>query len=217
VPRTFTAAMKARIVVGLACALVSTLVGLSLYSGFSAKADVFCTGGPKTSKIATGPDGLVVLWHRVLSLSLVAEFGLLLLLALIAHSTYTPGKYEAFIEAKNAEEETQNKTMAGVSNAYTYQPRTRTAQDDMTGIDFWDAFLIFETWKLNIFHITTLLYLFFYAVWIVFGLFIMRSFVPRECFDGHMGDKTVLTIMELIVFLSIAPFVSSLGLLVLMR
>jgi len=210
--------MRPRIVVGLACALVSTLFGLSVYSGFSAKADVFCTGGRKTSKIATGPDGLDVLWHRVLSLSLVAEFGLLLLLTVIAHSTYTRGKYEAFIEAKNAEEENNHpKTLSDVSNAYTYQPCTRTAQDDMTGNEFWDAFLIFETWKLNIFHLTTLLYLAFYAGWIVFGLFIMRSFVPRECFDGHMGDKTVLIIMELIVFLSIAPFVSSLGLLVLMR
>jgi hypothetical protein len=210
--------MKPRILVGLACALVSTLFGLSVYSGFSAKADVFCTGGRKTSKLAIGSDGLVVLWHRVLSLSLVAEFGLLLVLTLIAHSTYTREKYEAFIEGKNAEEANNHLTpLTDVSNPYAYQPPLRSAKDDMTGNEFWDAFLIFETWKLNIFHLTSLLYIAFYAGWIIFGLFIMRSFVPRECFDDHMGDKTVLTIMELIVFLSIAPFVSSLYLLVLTR
>jgi len=210
--------MKPRIAVGLVCALVSTLFGLSVYSGFSAKADVFCTGARKTSKLAIGPNGLVVLWHRVLSLSLVAEFGILLVLTLIAHSTYTREKYEAFIEAKNAEEaKKHSETVKDVSTPYTYEPYRQSAQDHITGNDFWDAFLVFETWKLNIFHLTSVLYIAFYAGWIIFGLFIMRRFVPRDCFDDHMGDKTVLTIMELIVFLSIAPFVSSLSLFVLTR
>jgi len=208
--------IKSYTLAGLVCALFCILFGLSIYSGFSEKADVFCTGGPKTSKLAIGPDGLVVLWHRVLSISLVAEFSILVLLTLIAHSTYTDEKYEEFISNKNIQEASdRNKFPPQPHNPFMDEMPLHKAENDKTGNKLYDAFLIFETWKVNVFHLTSLLYIAFYTAWILFGLVIMRSFVPRECFNNHMGDKTVLTIMEVIVFLSIAPFVSSLFLLVL--
>jgi len=70
------------------------LLSLSLYGGFSEKANVFCTGTFMFESTGIGPSGLVVIWLRVFAIFLIVCLSLFSILLIFANMTFNLEDYD---------------------------------------------------------------------------------------------------------------------------
>jgi len=191
---------------GVASIVWCTFLVLSLYGGFSKKADVFCTmqaDFPPSS--TTGPGGLVVLWLRGFSIFLITSMALLGALWLVACARFDINAYK-----KNAAER-WNTHMA---EAFTMHGLPETPppayESDSYGCHSLDVFRYYES-DYNIYNIFLLCAATFWLAWWIFGMMVARILVPWECRYEMMGDNTSLMMVYAIHFSSIVLLVMYCG------
>jgi len=189
--------------------VISAITFMCLFAGYSSSADVFCNKYAGTTDPAVGPNGLVVMWMRAMGISIIAWVSLFSLLAFVAFVNFDADEYTTFEKErrKRVEEE------SGMKIDIPFFKRT-PYEFQSTGNTLYDARLYYEMYEVHMVNITDVLLLLafvHYVVWIIIGLAILREYVPQDCYDKRMGNKTSLTFMYTIVFASIAPFMSTIG------
>ena len=183
---------------GVACIVWCTFLILSLYGGFSKKADVFCTMQadlPLSS--TTGPGGLVVLWLRGFSIFLITSMALLGVLWLVASAQFDIDAYKKNAAERwhthMAEESTRHRLLQTPLPAYEFESY---------GCHSLDVFRYYES-DYNIYNIFLLCAATFWLAWWIFGMIVARILVPWECRYEMMGDNTSLMMVYAIHFSSI--------------
>ena len=176
------------------------MLSLSLYGGFSEKANVFCMGPFMFESTGIGPSGKVVIWLRVFAIFLVVCLGLLSIFLIFANMTFDKNTYEEK-QRKNHEEDQLMLTEQWPGQLSPYNPKT-------SGYLAIDALNIYESYSVNIFHLYLLSVLFCWISWIVWGIFVLSLYVPIECTRHRIGDNTSLVMMYIVVIVGWLPFAS---------
>jgi len=191
---------------GVAGIVWCTFLVLSLYGGFSSKADVFCTRQadfPPSS--TTGPGGLVVLWLRGFSLFLITSMALLGTLWLVACARFDIYEYK-----KNAAERWHTTMAEAFIKHGLLESQAPAYEFQSYGCHSLDVFRYYES-DYNIYNIFVLCAATFWLAWWVFGMIVARILVPWECRYELMGDNTSLMMVYAIHFSSIVLLVMYLG------
>jgi len=202
--------MISRIVAFAIFCVIGAITFMSLFAGYSRSADIFCNKYAGTTDLAVGPNGLVVMWMRVMGISILAWISLFSLLALIAFVNFDKEKYTTF----RKERQTKEDLHSDIHLRFSFFIPKDQYEFESSGNKLYDARLYYEMHEVqtvNLTDVVLLLATIHYFVWIILGLIILREYVPQDCYDKRMGNTTSLTLMYTIVFASIAPFVSTIG------
>ena len=182
-------------------AIYCILLFLSLYGGFSEKADMFCTGPFMFESTGIGPSGKVVMWLRVFSIFLIVCLGLFSILLIFANMTFNSEDYDE--KQNNIHDEQQAKhekewelTLINI----VYEPET-------SGCLAIDALKVYESYSINIFYCYIGSLLFCWVSWIVWGIVVLSLYVPIECSRHRIGDNTSYVMMYIVVVIAWLPFV----------
>jgi len=142
-------------------------------------------------------------------ISIIAWISLFSQLAFVALVNFDVDEYTTFKKERQKREEEES----GMKIDIPFFKRT-PYEFQSSGNTLYDARLYYEMYQVHMVNITDVLLLLafvHYVVWIITGLVILREYVPQDCYDKRMGNKTSLTLMYTIVFASIAPFISTIG------
>ena len=179
------------------------LLSLSIYGGYSDKATIFCIKDADFPSTSVGPNGLVTQWLRTFSTYLIITMALFVLLAVIASMTFNLDEY---IILKKRDFDLNHKQTEDTFRLLT-TPNPLQYKFESWGYDAIDAFHVYETYNYNFFNILIILVIIFWFAFVVYGLIILRLYVPYQCTYNTLGDNTSLFVMYSVIFLSLIPYI----------
>jgi len=186
-----------------------TLLSLSLYGGFSEKANVFCMGPFLFESTGIGPSGKVVIWLRIFAIFLIVCLSLFSVLLIFANMTF---KQEAYDEIKKEMFDAENQKIYDADNQQLLQNhvgflKLPSYKSETTGFLAIDALKVYELYTHNILDLYTLSVVFCWFSWIVWGILVLSLYVPIECSRHRIGDNTSFVMMYIVVVIAWSPFV----------
>jgi len=179
------------------------LISLSIYGGYSDKATIFCIKDADFPSSSVGPNGLVTRWLRTFSTYLIITMALFVVLAVVANWTFD---LEQYIAWKKIDFDLKNKHPEDMHLLLT-APQPRQYIFESWGYDAIDAFHVYENYNYNIFNILGILVIISWFVFIIYGLIILRMYVPYQCAYNTLGDNTSLFVMYSVILLSLIPYI----------
>ena len=179
------------------------LLSLSIYGGYSDKATIFCIKDAAFPSVSVGPNGLVTQWLRIFSTFLIITMALFVILAVVAYRTFNLEDYKLW----KKEDFDLNHQQPEVTYRLLTTPNPLQYTFESWGYDAIDAFHVYEMYNYNIFNILIIFVMIFWFVFVVYGLIMLRLYVPYQCTYNTLGDNTSLFVMYSVIFLSLIPYI----------